>query len=485
MASADGVEANLNSLFHVPLGRQGMGEQVPASLKLGKTPEKPYVLHGEELSSWKVLVKEEPGVGGIQHGHGTEQNLHFGLGKACSAEPDPWDDVLALLSSFEHVAFACQWPKEELVSRLLPALSGDAREAYLSLDTCDRQDYDKVKAAILKREPMTAEKRRQEFRQFRYQEARGLRDACRRLKELCYRWLKPESRSKEEILELLILEQFLTILPEEIQNSVWEQGPENCTLAVAMAENFLARQQVAGRKIGQGPEPFKNIMVNSSQAELAASDNGQRQRGEDGTSLGSSDSEATCSSSADEGGSGGRRQSPSTGTVGSCVITPGFAMVASHERNLLGINQHFPQEAYEERFMEAKRLKTHHGTPSRVNEYLCTQCGKGFQWPSALADHERTHTGEKQYRCDECGKCFSQRGYLTVHRRIHAGEKPYSCPECGKQFVDSSNLTKHQRTHLGDKPHDCAECGRRCPNKRSLVQHQKIHNKEKAMLVSQ
>uniref|UniRef100_A0A8D0GZ85 SCAN box domain-containing protein n=1 Tax=Sphenodon punctatus TaxID=8508 RepID=A0A8D0GZ85_SPHPU len=82
---------------------------------------------------------------------------------------------------------------------------------------------------------------RQHFRQLRYQEAEG------RLQELCCRWLKPESRTKEQILELLILEEFLTVLPQEMQSWVREHGPETCTQAVALAEDFLVRGSFSGR----------------------------------------------------------------------------------------------------------------------------------------------------------------------------------------------------------------------------------------------
>ncbi|XP_053235625.1 uncharacterized protein LOC128409298 [Podarcis raffonei] len=61
------------------------------------------------------------------------------------------------------------------------------------------------------------EAQRQSFRQFRYQEAEGPREACSQLRDLCHRWLEPERHTKEEILELVILEQFLTILPCEIR----------------------------------------------------------------------------------------------------------------------------------------------------------------------------------------------------------------------------------------------------------------------------
>ncbi|XP_004587171.2 zinc finger protein with KRAB and SCAN domains 2 [Ochotona princeps] len=87
------------------------------------------------------------------------------------------------------------------------------------------------------------------FRQFCYEDVAGPREAFSKLWELCCRWLKPEMRSKEQILELLVIEQFLTILPEKIQAWAQKQCPKSGEEAVALVarlekETGRLRQQV-------------------------------------------------------------------------------------------------------------------------------------------------------------------------------------------------------------------------------------------------
>ncbi|XP_055989417.1 zinc finger and SCAN domain-containing protein 29 [Sorex fumeus] len=85
---------------------------------------------------------------------------------------------------------------------------------------------------------------RQRFRRLHYQEVSGPREAFSHLWELCCRWLRPEVHTKEQIVEMLVLEQFLTILPGKIQNWVQEQRPENGEEAVALVEDL---ERVPGR----------------------------------------------------------------------------------------------------------------------------------------------------------------------------------------------------------------------------------------------
>ncbi|XP_021101735.1 zinc finger protein 446 isoform X11 [Heterocephalus glaber] len=85
------------------------------------------------------------------------------------------------------------------------------------------------------------------FRGFCYKEVAGPREALAQLRELCHQWLRPESCSKEEILELLVLEQFLGTLPLEIQAWVRRQQPGCPEEAAALVEGL---QQDPGQLLG-------------------------------------------------------------------------------------------------------------------------------------------------------------------------------------------------------------------------------------------
>ncbi|XP_042638097.1 zinc finger protein 445 [Orycteropus afer afer] len=79
---------------------------------------------------------------------------------------------------------------------------------------------------------------RQLFRQLRYHESSGPLETLSRLQELCRWWLRPDVLSKAQILELLVLEQFLSILPGELRTWVQLHRPRSGEEAVALLEEL-------------------------------------------------------------------------------------------------------------------------------------------------------------------------------------------------------------------------------------------------------
>uniref|UniRef100_A0A8C9PSV8 SCAN box domain-containing protein n=1 Tax=Spermophilus dauricus TaxID=99837 RepID=A0A8C9PSV8_SPEDA len=91
---------------------------------------------------------------------------------------------------------------------------------------------------IPERTPADLEFSRLRFREFVYQEAAGPHQTLARLHELCRQWLRPEACSKEQILEMLVLEQFLGILPDRVRPWVVAQYPESCKKAASLVEGL-------------------------------------------------------------------------------------------------------------------------------------------------------------------------------------------------------------------------------------------------------
>uniref|UniRef100_A0A8D2KRY7 SCAN box domain-containing protein n=1 Tax=Varanus komodoensis TaxID=61221 RepID=A0A8D2KRY7_VARKO len=186
-------------------------------------------------------------------------------------KPLQWDTG-SFQASYDTPASAGQWPSGGgWVTQALPSLNRDVQPVYSGPDQRERRNYRNVKEEALNEDTLSLEVRRQRFRHHRYREAEGPREICRQLQELCHQWLKPERHTKERILELLILEQFLTILPQEVQNWVREHSPETCAQAVTLSEDFLMRQREAQRKeqqllpghVDQGGLPCFGLMAGS------------------------------------------------------------------------------------------------------------------------------------------------------------------------------------------------------------------------------
>uniref|UniRef100_H3A3U6 SCAN box domain-containing protein n=1 Tax=Latimeria chalumnae TaxID=7897 RepID=H3A3U6_LATCH len=132
---------------------------------------------------------------------------------------------------------------DQWVVRLVPYLTGKAQIAYGNLDPAQATDYDYVKRTILRRCDICGEMYWQRFRTLQYKHGDQPRDIYIRLKDLFYKWIQPERKTVYELAERMIMEQFLQVLPEDVQVWVREHRPESGERAIALAEDYqLARR---------------------------------------------------------------------------------------------------------------------------------------------------------------------------------------------------------------------------------------------------
>ncbi|XP_070792460.1 zinc finger protein 397-like [Pituophis catenifer annectens] len=387
---------------------------------------------------------------------------------------------------------------EERETQTQPYFGGESQEPHRNLKPSELPKEELPEADVV-----VSEIQRQHFRQFRYQEAAGPREVCSRLWFLCCRWLKPERQTKEQILELLILEQFLAILPPKLQSWVVEGCPQTCAQAVALAEGFRQKEWVPETLDEQ--VSVKEPVLNFSGSEQKSLD--CQQGGDNGVSnlhgesLRSADKATDLPEVSGESTNGvvtgnshlkdsqngdlqevpsiwqgfERERSPEKNT-GKAVLSEGVELIgeSTDPKRVRRVNSEAARVADDNADIIEFQV-THMGNLP----YKCPDCGKSFNYSTSLVRHQRIHTGEKPYKCLDCGKCFCQSSGLTIHQRIHAGEKAYQCLDCGKSFRVKSHLIRHSIIHKGEKPYKCPECGVSFCERSELRIHQRIHTGEK------
>ncbi|XP_003218086.3 zinc finger protein ZFP2 [Anolis carolinensis] len=357
-------------------------------------------------------------------------------------------------------------------------------------------------------EPPSAGVSRRRFRQFSYPEAMDPLLVYVQLWKLCCQWLKPEKHTKVEILELVILEQFIAILPQEIQDRMKEHSPETCAQAVVLVKEFLRTQHERGSSEEQGPglcqevdvsfsSGRKNILENPQTkiwnivkegGEGSASLVGQRcllkekshiQEGpeqEDCEILGENIIEKEViyckQAKAAYGLCGARGHSESNQKAGVDLSVP--SRVSYRE-----LNEILTKEKMGSLSKNKESLVILNRTRAEEKPFKCSDCGKSFRMKSNLVRHRQSQTGEKLYGCLDCGKSFSSKNCLFRHHNIHHGEKPHEYSYDGKHFQMKYNLKQHNRIHTEEKPFECSDCGMSFTNNSDLVKHNCIHTRKK------
>merc|ERR1711874_19898 len=90
----------------------------------------------------------------------------------------------------------------------------------------------------------------------------------------------------------------------------------------------------------------------------------------------------------------------------------------------------------------------------------CPHCPQTYPTQPQMDSHVKLHF-PPTHQCPYCTKLFHTKAYLKIHNKaVHMPDnmKDFVCEECGKGFNNKDNYEGHLNMHAGLKPFRCRYC---------------------------
>uniref|UniRef100_A0A8C6CM70 Zinc finger and SCAN domain containing 5B n=1 Tax=Moschus moschiferus TaxID=68415 RepID=A0A8C6CM70_MOSMO len=385
---------------------------------------------------------------------------------------------------------------------------------------CDRRSSSNPALTMVNRETWHVR-----FRTFSSSEESDPVEDLRRLRELCHLWLRPDLHTKEQMMDRLVLEQFMICMPLECQVLLKESGvqsckdledslrnkrkPKNWTIVCIQGQKYLVRDpdiEMVEAKAGDVDDERDPCGETQSPASVIPPEDGKEKSQELQNlpgAMGLSREQVSEWKQVEESQVG-----MAAGVIGRLMPKENLEKDLMEDRGETKTLQSQQPEFLKEgdvsttsgsrrgplkNLRHVKRKRDSSPTCQDVHQEAATcldqgefsgQLGphsvgsSGTVGPTSLPEGAET-PGRAPSECRVCKKSFPYQSQLTLHQRTHTGERPFHCEICAKGFIQLSDLRVHERIHTGEKPYSCDLCLKKFTHDSTLRAHKRTHTQEK------
>ena len=165
------------------------------------------------------------------------------------------EDISSFLIRFERMAELLTIPRGSYAVRLGAALSGRALDIYASLPADITNQYDSLKAALLKGFNKTAESYRREFRSLKISSCETFSQFATKLGRVFDSWLEAIEVPKtfEGLRSFLISDQLVSSVSPDLRIFLKENDPKSLESITKLADNWTNARGSAGKGVLKTP----------------------------------------------------------------------------------------------------------------------------------------------------------------------------------------------------------------------------------------